>query len=197
MAGSLRRGLPGAELPPQLRPGSSDLPGRASEQELEPRLPPGANRVQSSLLDQRLSTLSLEATVYPKRPAPSDAAATRGARDAGGGSPARGAACLLKGVSTARRHRGNDFGRRRGPASAALVVYRSRQNASATRADGGCHEPHPARGLVRWYAARTNPAIRLYQAHDGSRPSMMNSPAVSLPKQDHPPGASVRATGEL
>ena len=88
-----------------------------------------------------------------------------------------------KDVSTARRHRGNDFGGRPGPASAALALYRSCQNASATRADGGCHEPHPTRGLVRWHAARTNAAIRIYQAHDGSHPSMMNSPAVSFSKQ--------------
>jgi IS5 family transposase len=85
-----------AGLPPRLGPGSSDLPGRASEQELESRLPSGTNRVQSSLLDNRLSTLSLEDTVYPKRAATAHAATTRGTRDAGGGSPARGAACLLK-----------------------------------------------------------------------------------------------------
>ncbi len=155
-------------------------PAGHREQELESRLPSEANRLQSSLLDNRLSTLSLEDTVYPKRAATAHATTTRGTRDAGGRSPARGAAYLLKRVSTARRHRGNDLGRRPGPASAALALYRSCQNASATRADGGCHEPHPTRGLVRWHAARTNAAIRIYQAHDGSHPSMMNSPAVSV-----------------
>jgi hypothetical protein len=39
--------------------------------------------------------------------------------------------------------------------------------------------------LVRWHAARTNAAIRIHQAHDGSHPSMMNSPAVSFSEQVH------------
>ena len=185
MAGPFRRRLHGARLPPRLGPGSGDLPGRASEQELESRLPSEANRLQSSLLDNRLSTLSLEGTVYPKRAATAHATTPRGTRDAGGGSPARGAACLLKRLSTARRHRGNDLGGRPGPASAALALYRFCQNAPATRADGGCHEPHPTWSLARWHAARTNAAIRIYQAHDVSHPTMMNSPAVSVLKQDH------------
>ena len=67
---------------------SGDLSGRAREPKLGSRLPPGADGLQGSLLDDRLSTLSLEGTVYPERPAPSDAAATRGTRDPGGGSRA-------------------------------------------------------------------------------------------------------------
>jgi hypothetical protein len=55
----------------------------------------------------------------------------------------------------------------------------------ATRADGGGHEPHPARGLVRWHAARTNAAIRIHQAHDASDQRIMNSPAVSFSEQVH------------
>jgi hypothetical protein len=185
VAGPFRRRLQRARLPPRLGAGGSDLPGRAPEQELESRLPSGANRVQSPLLDNRLSTLSPEDTVYPKRAATAHAPTTRGTRDAGGGSPARRAACLLKRVSTARRHRGNDFSGRPGFAFAALALYRPCQNASATRADGGGHEPHPAWGLVRWHAARTNAAIRIHQAHDSSRPSVRNSPAVSKAKQLH------------
>jgi hypothetical protein len=63
--------------------------------------------------------------------------------------------------------------------------YRSCQNALATRADGGCHDPHPTRGLVRWHAAPTNAAIRIHQADDGSYPIMINSPAVSFSRQVH------------
>ncbi len=57
------------------------------------------------------------------------------------------------------------------------------QNASATRADGGRYEPHSAWCLVRGHAARTNAAIRIYQAYDASKLPMRHSPAVSKPKQ--------------
>ncbi len=183
MAGPIGRGFHSAGLPPRLGSRSGNLSSRVPEPKLGGRLPPGADSLQGSLPDDRLSTLSLEVTVYSERPTPSDTAAMRGTRNARGSSHAGSAARLLKGVSAARRHRGNEFGGCPHPRPAALPGYRIGQDPSAACADGGSHEPRSARCLARWNAARTNAAIGIHQADDASKLPIRHSPAVSCPMQ--------------